>query len=88
MAHFIHLEVSQSSRWGENERSPGKPLGNPHTGCGLSHMSHVMRKPIFAIWNNKGTDQPVHTCSLISTFVAHCLDSILHILAKSKISRL
>ena len=26
--------------------------------------------------NNKGADQPAHLCSLISTFVVHCLDSI------------
>ena len=38
--------------------------------------------------NNKGTDQPAHPCSLISTFVVHCLDSLIHILAKSKIPRL
>ena len=38
--------------------------------------------------NNKGADQPAHPCSLISTFVLHCLDSIIPTLAKSKISRL
>ena len=38
--------------------------------------------------NNKSADQPGHTRSLISTFVVRCLDSIIHILAKSKISRL
>ena len=27
--------------------------------------------------NNKDADQPVHPCSLISTFVVHCLDSII-----------
>ena len=32
--------------------------------------------------NNNGADQPVHPCSLISAFVACCLDSIIHILAK------
>ena len=37
--------------------------------------------------NNKGTDQPAHLCSLISTFVVRCLDSIIPVLAKSKISR-
>ena len=25
--------------------------------------------------NNKGADQPAHPCSLISTFVVHCLDN-------------
>ena len=36
--------------------------------------------------NNKGTDQPAHLRSLISTFVIRCLDSIMHTLAKSKMS--
>ena len=27
--------------------------------------------------NEKGADQPVHLSSLISTFVVHCLDSII-----------
>ena len=38
--------------------------------------------------NNKGADQPAHLRSLISTFVGYCLDSIIPILAKSKISSL
>ena len=37
--------------------------------------------------NNKGANQP-HPCSLISTFAVRCLDSIMSILAKYKISRL
>ena len=37
--------------------------------------------------NNKGTDQPAHPCSLISTFVVHCLKSVICILAISKVSR-
>ena len=35
--------------------------------------------------NNKGADWLIHPCSLISTFVVRCLDSIIPILAKSKI---
>ena len=38
--------------------------------------------------NNKGADQPAHPRSLISAFVVRCLDSVVPILAKSKISRL
>ena len=39
--------------------------------------------------NSKGTDQPAHSRSLISTFVVRCLDSIIciHVLAISKVSR-
>ena len=38
--------------------------------------------------NNKGADHPVNPPSLISAFVVHCLDCIIPLLAKSKISRL
>ena len=38
--------------------------------------------------NNKGADQPPHPHSLISTCVVRCLDSIICILALSKVSRL
>ena len=38
--------------------------------------------------NNKGADQPAHPRSLISTFVVHCLDSIIHLLAIAEIPRL
>ena len=37
--------------------------------------------------NNKDADQPVHPRSLINTFVGHCLDSMICILAISKVSR-
>ena len=51
------------------------------------HMSHIMRKCFMSYANNKGADQPGHPHSLISAFVVCCLDSIIHIFAKSKISR-
>ena len=37
--------------------------------------------------NNKGADQAAHPRSLISTFVVRCLDSMICILALSKVSR-
>ena len=37
---------------------------------------------------NKGADQPAHPRNLISTFVVRCLNSIIPLLSKSKISRL
>ena len=37
--------------------------------------------------NNKGADQPAHPRSLISTFVVRCLDSMICVLAISKVSR-
>ena len=38
--------------------------------------------------NNKGTDQPAHPRSLISTFVLHCLDSIISLVSVAEISSL
>ena len=38
--------------------------------------------------NNKGAGQPEHPCSLISTFVVRCLDSIMPLVSISVISRL
>ena len=38
--------------------------------------------------NNKGADQPVHPCSLISTFVVCYLDGIIALVSKSEISSL
>ena len=47
-----------------------------------------MRKPVLSYANNKGTDQPAHPHSLISTFVVHCLDSIIPLVSISEISSL
>ena len=37
--------------------------------------------------NNKGANQPAHLRSLISAFVVRCLDSIIPLLAISRVSR-
>ena len=61
-------------------------------GSGLS-LWHTLPAPGHAkTWlipyaNNKGADQPAHPGSLISTFVVRCLDSMICILAISKVSR-
>ena len=49
---------------------------------------YYLRKPAFGYANNKGADQSVHPRSLISTFVVHCLDSIIPRPAIAEISRL
>ena len=36
--------------------------------------------------NNKGSDQPVHPRSLISTFVVRCLDSVISLVSLFEIS--
>ena len=38
--------------------------------------------------NNNWADQPAHPCSLISTFVVHCLDSIIPLVSITEISSL
>ena len=38
--------------------------------------------------SNKGADQPAHPCSLISTFVVRCLDSVMSLVSVTKISSL
>ena len=45
-----------------------------------------MRKPVLSYANNKGADQPAHPRSLISTFVVHCLHSIIPAVSISEIS--
>ena len=43
-------------------------------------------KNLFMLYaNNKGADQPAHPRSLISTFVVHCLDSIIPLVSISEI---
>ena len=51
--------------------------------CGPGHAKTCL-KPYA---NNKVADQPAHPRSLISTFVVRCLDSMICILALSKVSR-
>ena len=46
-----------------------------------------MRKPVYAICEQqRGTDQSVHSRSLISIFVVRCLDSIIPVVSISEIS--
>ena len=60
----------------------------------ITFFSRVVKDILAMSWenlfvphaNNKGADQPAHPRSLISTFVVRCLDSILPILAESKMS--
>ena len=56
------------------------------------HMSHVMRKPVYAICEQQmrrsGADQPAHSRSLISAFVVRCLDSIISLVSIYEISSL
>ena len=45
-----------------------------------------MTQPVYV--NNKGADQAAHPHSLFSTFIVHCLDSVIPVVAISESSRL
>ena len=47
-----------------------------------------MRKPAFAICEQKDAYQPAHPLSLISNFVVRCLNSIIPLVSISEISSL
>ena len=51
-------------------------------------MSHITRKPVFAICKQQRRRSAAHPHSLISTFVVRCLHSIIPRLALAEISRL
>ena len=70
----LALKSIVAIRYGK--KNPTKWLYEPH------HKKTCMPNA------NNGTDHPAHLHSLIRAFVVHCLDSIISILAKSKISRL
>ena len=53
------------------------------TGCGPGHAKMYL----MPYANNKGADHPAHSHSLTSNFVVRCLDSMICILAISKVSR-
>ena len=38
--------------------------------------------------NNKDADQSAHPCSLMSSFIVHCLDSVIFVVAISEVWRL
>ena len=82
------LRASSSTSWMSwvsQDRLSQKPCWRSYR---ISFEPPVMRKPILPYANNKGTDQPAHPHSLISTFVVRCLDSIIPLVSISEISRL
>ena len=56
--------------------------------CFGSNLALSCQNQSYAYANNKGANQPAHPHSLISTFVVHCWDSIVSVVAMYKISRL
>ena len=54
----------------------------------LRYEPHPQENLFMPYANNNGADQPAHACSLISTFVVRCLDSIILLVSISEISGL
>ena len=50
-----------------------------------THGPQCQKICLWRFANNKGADQPVHPCSLISAFIIHFLESIISKLATSEI---
>ena len=55
--------------------------------CTCEYMPGHAKTCLVPYANNKGADQPAHPRSLISTFVVRCWNSMIFILAISKVSR-
>ena len=52
----------------------------------VMHIWALMRENLSLVFaSNKGTDQPAHLCSLMSTFVIHLFKSIISKLAAREI---
>ena len=60
-------------------------LANQFTSYGDSIWATSWENLFLPHANNKGADQPAHSCSLISTFVFRCLDSIISLVSISEI---
>ena len=52
------------------------------------NLSHVMKKPVYAVCVKKAADQPAHPRSLISAFVVRCLNSMIPLISVSEIASL
>ena len=62
-------------------------LPDPH--CSIIWVRKYRLNDLFMPYaNNKGADQPAHSCSLISAFVVRCLDSTISLVSISEISSL
>ena len=61
---------------------------NSESNCWQSIWTTSWENLFMQYANNKGADQPAHSCSLISTFVVCCLDSIIPLVSKSQITSL
>ena len=59
-----------------------------YTGCLIRYEPGHKKTCLMSYANNKAADQPAHPCSLISTFVVRCLDSVMSLVSVTKISSL
>ena len=97
-----YVNISQREKIRIKEDSPSNQqisslacLNFIHCVMVVYYLSHVMRKPVYAICDQQrhrsacaSADQPAHLHSLIGAFVVRCLDSIIPLVSISKISSL
>ena len=76
----FHLYIYIQKKWNVQSNN------NENTYINITEPGHE-KMCLMSYANNKGADQPAHPRSLISTFVVHCMDSILPLLALNEISR-
>ena len=84
------LSFSKHFKWSWNFAM--EPYENANTRIVITHVMLIIwatswENLFMPYANNQGADQPAHLCSLNITFVVHCLDSIIPLLALAKISR-
>ena len=65
-----------------------KIMPDMSSGVIFAYESGHEKKCLMSYANNKGADQHAHPRSLISTFVVHCLDSIISLDSIAEISLL
>ena len=89
MASYYYLNQSHQAKTTKMlHKYPGiRAESSERKASGLPSMiQYVHGQKLYA--NNKDADQPAHPRSLISVFVVRCLDSIIPLLANSKLSRM
>ena len=87
MNQSINTDSKKKQQQGTTTEAPAWNGQYKNTG-GLKPELGYEKMCLTSYANNKGTDQPAHPRSLISTFVVRCLDSIISLDSIAEISRL
>ena len=69
----------------DNYKSGGKLN---QTDATLSYLSHIMRKPVYAVYEQQRRRSSYASAKSDQSFIVHCLDSIMYLVSLSEISSL